>query len=496
MTTAQSTNGRESSQNDPVNSPQTASPRGEKPRPSELSQLVPYRSPSRWSQALWDEDQSVHDKFEPGGRESVSVKDIVGWPFLLGPEDDPFSEEVWEQEEPEISPHVRKLNRTVGRSGQSVTESAFNLEHTPNNSPQWENSRFDRCESSEETEYESCPRPVVVERVDKETGEVVNLELPCNTKSCEYCGPKMRRRYVAHFTQTFSQLPELRFITLTLDPKAFPEDVDVDLTDFAEGRKYLLHIWERKFVKRVKRRSEVEVKYVASVERHESGQAHLHVVMSCTLSEDQLRKHWFESGGGIVMDATRMRGVQMTARKVGYVMKYVFKDQGQDEGRNSIFCSEGVGYHSEDAKENRQSYGRAKTVIDELIEDGMWDVEPGSSQYHEDIQMLMDELPAESEDEGDEEESRYEYNPPAGGGHKDNADTMTEQEREKFDRVAAKARTSTWTEWDGDHMDPPTDGMRYRYDEERGEMMKTPVQRTTEFEDVEVGESVPVGSNA
>ena len=360
---------------------------------------------------------------------------------------------MWEKPEP--SDAVESLPQSA-RPEEKAPE-VEPLVTTQNNSPQPAEGGREECPPEPvEGDYEECPNPIPVERTDTETGEIDWVEIPCNRKWCPYCGPTLRRRYVAHFTEAFKSLPNLQFLTLTLDPKAFGEETEIDAEDFEKTRKYLLHIWERRFVKRVKRRSEVEVKYMATVERHESGQAHLHAVISCTLSKEEFRHHWFESGGGVVMDASPIRSDEKVAAKVGYAVKYCFEDvlKGSD-GRNSIFCSEGIGYHSEAAKKARKEHREG-----------------------------------EEEGSGDEEEDRYEYDPPTpeSAGHKDNSDTMTDAEKERFDRIAREARTKTYTEWDSDHMDPPVTGTRYEYDRETGETEETRIRRTAGGETIEVSE--------
>lgn len=355
--------------------------------------------------------------------------------FLLGPEDDPFDPEPITVSDP-----VKRLPKTA--QPEEKAPQFDPLECTQNNSPR-----------KVQGEHDHCPNPITVERTDRETGEIDWIDLPCNRKWCPYCGPTLRRRYVAHFTEVFQDLPNLKFITLTLDPKAFGKEVDIDPHDFAESRKYLLHIWERKFVKRVKRRSDVEVKYMATVERHESGQAHLHAVISCTLSEQELRHHWFESGGGVVMDSCPILTDYMVAGKVGYAVKYCFEDAMEEsDGRNSIFCSEGIGYHSQSAKELRKEHREGK------------------------------------EQTRGREPDRYEYRPPTpeSAGHKDNSDAVTDAEKERFDRIAEQARTTTYIDWDSDHMEPPVEGTRYEYDPETGETTETRVRRTREGRTVEV----------
>lgn len=398
MTVAQNREREHSSKNDAVNSPETASLSGDR------------------------EDVQSGD----------ILPDVNPNATALGPNGKLLPPSMWGRAEP--SEAVRSL--PVSGQPEKPSPKGSHLEPTRNNSPE-------RSKQICEGEYEQCPNPVVVERTDKETGEVENVEIDCDRKWCPYCGPKLKRRYVAHFTEEFLSLPSLKFVTLTLDPKAFREGVDIDPMDFSESRKYLLHIWERRFVKRVKRRSDGEVTYVASVERHESGQAHLHVVMSCTLTEDQLREQWFQSGGGVVMEATDLRADCQLGRKVGYVMKYCFQDSmGQSDGRNSVFCSEGIGYHSKEAKQKRRGYMEEETDGDPMED---WDPD------------------------------RYEFDAPPGAGHADNGDRVTEEEKMRFDRIADEARSTKYIDWEEENA--PRDGTRIRYERETGETTREPVRQ-------------------
>jgi len=288
-------------------------------------------------------------------------------------------------------------------------------------------------------EYEKCPNPVVLQRTDRVTGEVDTVEKRCGRRSCPYCREWLRKAEVAHYIETYEDQENVKFTTLTLDPKAFPEDVDIDSEDFEETRRYLLHVWERKFIKRIKRRTGGDFAYTASIEEHQSGRAHIHVVWSCPLSEEQIRHHWFESGGGVVMESVKIGDGEELAMQVGYVLKYAFKGaEDRKKGRNAIFNSEGTGYHSEEAKEKRRK------------------------RYQS------------SEDEEDQDEGRYDYTGPSTGGKTNNNDTMTEEEHERFDRIAEQARSSTYVDWES--TDPPREGTRYSYDRESGETTETCVR--------------------
>lgn len=384
------------------------------------------------------ENRSANERpenFEPGGREDVTLSDILPNPNLLDPEEnvfDPPTDKFGGDAADAVKPQFSKVGKPVP---DEPAPKAPPLEPTKNNSPQ-------RGKQIREGDYDSCPNPIVLERTDKQTGEIENVEIECNRKWCPYCGPKLKRRYVAHFMQQFLTLPSLKFVTLTLDPKAFGEETQIDPSDFAETRKYLRQRFERRFVKRVKRRSDGEITYVATVERHESGAAHMHVVMSCTLTEDELREQWFQSGGGVVMEATSLRADSQLARKIGYVMKYCFQDSiGKSDGRNGYSCTEGIGYHSQESKDRRKEHMQSRTDGDSTDE---WD------------------------------RDRYEFTAPPGAGHADNGDRVTEAERERFDRIADQARSTTYIDWKGESA--PRDGTRIRYDRESGETTREPVR--------------------
>lgn len=293
-----------------------------------------------------------------------------------------------------------------------------------------------------EGDYEECPSPVVIQRTDRATGEVDTIEKACGRRSCPYCREWLRRAETAHFIEVYEDREDVKFTTLTLDPKAFPESVGIDPQDFEQTRRYLLHVWERKFIKRIKRRVEGDFAYTASIEEHESGRAHIHIVWSCSLSEEQIRHHWFESGGGVVMESVGIADGEDLARQVGYVLKYAFKGaETRKKGRNAIFNSEGIGFHSEEAKAKRR----------------------------ERVQSSAEDC------EEDQNDGRYEYSGPSGGGKTDNGDTITEEQRRRFDGISDKARSSTYVDWESS--DPPREGVRYSYDRESGQTERTRVRQ-------------------
>lgn len=196
----------------------------------------------------------------------------------------------------------------------------------------------------------TCPSPIPFRRLrpDPVTGELQahKIELiSCNNKYCPVCGPSLRKKFVGHFSRLFSQLPNLHFLTLTLDPK-----VGISVED---SRKYVGHIWSR-FRKRMDRRGRFE--YVAATESHKSGYTHLHVLASIPeeMKEREARTQWFLVGGGVVMDFQPLAGD--AAQAVGYVIKYVFKDAAKHPKKRSMRVSRGFSYYAKEHKAERRKY--------------------------------------------------------------------------------------------------------------------------------------------
>ena len=292
-----------------------------------------------------------------------------------------------------------------------------------------------------------CPYPIEigVDEWDKETGELVDTGIqliPCGRKGCPVCGPKVRDRYVAHFSRVFADLSDDRpiwFLTLTVDPKVIPDDA----TEI-EARKYLTHCWD-KYAKRLRYRAE-DLKYAGSFEKHEDGRYHLHVLVAADFprcdreaqTREMMRVQWFESGGGAVGKVKRIREGRTepaedgrpdgVAGACGYVVKYAFKDaaeaHSEAESRRSLIASEGIGYHSEAAKERRR----------ERAEEASGEDSPVETEYRSLVTRKASEV-GES------------------GGR---VDTLTEEDRARFEEWDRDVRTVEYTErvedaepWDG-----------------------------------------------
>lgn len=288
---------------------------------------------------------------------------------------------------------------------------------------------------------DDCPYPIEigVDEWDSETGELVGAGielLPCGRKGCPVCGPRLRDRYTAHFARTFGELAQDRpiwFLTLTVDPKVFPEDADE-----TDARKYLKHCWE-KYRKRLRRRAE-DLKYAGAFELHSDGDRwHLHVVVAADFPgretegeiREMMRVQWFESGGGAVGKVKRIREDRTKpsadgtpdgiSGAVGYVVKYAFKDAAEAhsaaESRRSVLASEGVGYYSEAAKERRREFAEGQSTSPER---------PVVKEYR----SLVDGGAPDVERDPDPARS----------------DTLTDEDRERFERWDRSVRTLTYRE--------------------------------------------------
>lgn len=275
---------------------------------------------------------------------------------------------------------------------------------------------------------DDCPYPIEigVDEWDSTTGELVDagiVLLPCGRKGCPVCGPRLRGRYVAHFSRTFAQLAEDRpiwFLTLTVDPKVLPDDAGE-----SEARKYLVHCWE-KYRKRLRRRGE-DLKYAGAFELHGDGDRwHLHIIVAADFPDrsteaeirEMMRVQWFESGGGAVGKVKRVREGRREpstdgtpdgiAGSVGYVVKYALKDAADAhsaaESRRSLIASEGVGYYSEAAKEERREFaeGQARTDESPVVREYRPLVSRGADTD------LSDDAPARSDTLTDEDRRRFE----------------------------------------------------------------------------------------
>lgn len=255
---------------------------------------------------------------------------------------------------------IGKKNANVRQQTPNITGAAKPLSPNSSGSSLSSSSRSATTQPYESSiEGATCPNPVPFRRTwtEKTTGEVrgEKIELiDCKKKLCPVCGPKLKRRLVGHFARLFSPLPNLVFVTLTLDPKTGQETGE--RIPVGETRLYMSHSWS-KFRKRMNRVGGFH--YVAVPEQHKDGRTHLHVLVSlpCGVTEEQVRNHWFSSGGGIVMDVRELDREDVS-RHVGYAIKYAFKDAAANPHKRNMWASQGFSYHSAAHKAARKVYAQ------------------------------------------------------------------------------------------------------------------------------------------
>ena len=294
------------------------------------------------------------------------------------------------------------------------------------------------CDESNSAHECETPIRFVVAEWDVTTGEHYGNELverPCMRKACPQCGPKLRRRYVAHFASSFTELAErvpLYFMTLTVDRKV--QDQNGQSLTRGDSRRYLVHCWD-KMLKRLRRRSD-QIWYTGAFEQHGDGYWHLHMVIGADYTavdghnedavEEMMRTQWIGAKGGAVMDVKRIRAnsansdgkdtdgrPQTVAGAVGYVVKYALKDAvaADEEGtsRRSLIASQGLGYHSAEAKAERKAHATAA-----------------------------------NEGNSDNSGTIKEWEPMQVGQRTGYADTLTPEDRERFGRMDDSLRTLTY----------------------------------------------------
>lgn len=135
--------------------------------------------------------------------------------------------------------------------------------------------------------------------------------LNCKTWGCCYCGPRKAKLYRYRIGQLAEREELTRFLTLTLDPAKI------------EGNsvRYLRGVFN-KFRLYLRRKYGTPVKYIAVLEFHKSGVAHLHLLVDRFIPWDWLRQSWSAIGGG-EMVFIKYVDVHRISR---YLSKYLTKE--------------------------------------------------------------------------------------------------------------------------------------------------------------------------
>jgi len=135
--------------------------------------------------------------------------------------------------------------------------------------------------------------------------------LNCKTWSCQYCGPRKAKRYQYLIGQIAEREQLTRFLTLTLDPSLIEGD----------SVRYLRRVFN-KFRLYLRRTFGAPVKYIAVLEFHQSGIAHLHLLVDRFIPWNWIRASWSALGGGTVV-FIKFVDVHRISR---YLSKYLTKE--------------------------------------------------------------------------------------------------------------------------------------------------------------------------
>lgn len=267
-----------------------------------------------------------------------------------------------------------------------------------------------------------CPHAISwrEEWVEIATGEMQDVghgwKGPCDRWTCEVCGPRKLRRQVGHYVRLFASLDAPQFVTLTLDPKTG--------LDPERSRKFLVDRfarWRKRINRRVKQHDcRASLTYVAAVEFQKRTQlAHLHAIIDAPgITAEQIGDQWFQCGGGAVCDVQPLGSGDEIAQKVGYSLGYALKDalHSPVKGRRYVLASQGDGFYTEAAQQQRAAYVEARRAKEGLP--------PRVNERDEEREFCTVWIP--------EQENQSRGNP----------DALTDEDRAHFAELQERCRTT------------------------------------------------------
>jgi len=158
-----------------------------------------------------------------------------------------------------------------------------------------------------------CGQRTLVGLVD---GKFVHHRLRCKSYLCGVCGPRKIRQVRKRIVQLAVEHQLQRFLTLTLDPKKLPSDLD------ARGKiRFLKETW-RKMRVSLERRLHHPLVFVSVLELQSNGNPHLHLLVGSYLPKAWISSAWQALGGGW---ATRIEFADLH-RVAAYLAKYLTED--------------------------------------------------------------------------------------------------------------------------------------------------------------------------
>lgn len=209
-----------------------------------------------------------------------------------------------------------EVNSLVEGSG--VTSLDMKLKSNCNSE---ENQGFEDVEKKEVKRKEYCGKYTMFGEIKRrlKTHNIVIRHM-CKTWGCGLCGPKKLASVKRGIYREADRWQLRRFLTLTL-----PGDFK---GSYKESVEVLNNCW-KKFGIYFKRKFDKKLVYIKVVEPQKRGIAHLHVLVSCYISQGWLSKAWQAIGGRRICD---IRFVDIH-RIAAYVSKYMSKAMiGDDLG--------------------------------------------------------------------------------------------------------------------------------------------------------------------
>ncbi len=242
--------------------------------------------------------------------------------------------------------------------------------------------RAEKGSTNDEIRYEDAgcngEVPVYLESTDPRTGEIetVTAYKSCDQKGCPDCGPKLRRRFMAHHLEQQEKKvaqagPEESHWLLTLTTQ-------YDLFGTLGERLEALAERRKKYLQKLRYRSS-DLTYLWVAETGDRQRAHLHFLIHADLSRKQLKNSWMKVGAGMINHAKRVEDHDHLVSTVWYMSKEQFcipdlDETGFPDHKTNGHSRDIDGYSSDDAREKRSRYAR-EAVVQELL-DGNVDTRP------------------------------------------------------------------------------------------------------------------------
>jgi hypothetical protein len=151
-------------------------------------------------------------------------------------------------------------------------------------------------------------------------GQYAHKRSRCKSYGCGLCGPRKIRQVRKGIVRRAEEHRLKRFLTLTLDPKKLPPDLEV-----AGKIQYLYGVW-RKMRVYLRRKLGKSLVFIAVMELQQNGNPHLHMLVGSYLPKEWISAAWQALGGG---SFTRIEEADVH-RVAAYLSKYITDESLQD----------------------------------------------------------------------------------------------------------------------------------------------------------------------